>query len=208
MPIFTPVDFDPFEKEIEKISLTIEPQKEIWLSCVIGDTDANLAYNESISLDIKGNLNFPAFKRAINDLVLRHEALRSTVSPNGETLFIYKDFPVDLELEDISDLDIVEKKAHLDAFLHHELATPIDLKDGPLFKVFLHKTGKSEYFFTIIKHHIIGDGWSTGIMLEDLSKMYNAYSKGEVNSLDKAAQISDYASSQASFKLTKEYKQT
>ena len=64
------------------------------------------------------------------------------------------------------------------------------------------------WLFTIIKHHIIGDGWSTGIMLEDLGKMYNAYNNGAPVSLEPASQISDYALWQAGFKQTKEYQQT
>ncbi len=210
MPIFTPVDFDPFAetKEIEKIAPTNEPQREMWLACIIGGEEANLSYNESVSVQLKGNLDFPAFKKAVNDLVKRHEALRATISPNGETLIIYADFPVELELEDISNLSETERKKEFDAFLRREIDTPLDLNDGPLFRVFMHKTGADEHYFTIIKHHIIGDGWSTGIMLEDLSKMYNAYGKGEDIELDTPSQISDYAASQANFRLTPAYKQT
>jgi amino acid adenylation domain-containing protein len=210
MPIFTPVDFDPFleTKEIDKITPTNEPQREMWLACIIGGEEANLSYNESVSLQIKGDLDFLAFKKAVNDLVKRHEALRATISPNGETLIIYTDFPVELALEDISGLSESQKKKEFTAFLRREIDTPLDLYDGPLFRVFMHKISVSEYYFTIIKHHIIGDGWSTGIMLEDLSKMYNAYSKGKDITLDAPSQISDYAIAQANFRLTPAYKQT
>jgi amino acid adenylation domain-containing protein len=210
MHTFTPVDFDPFaeEREIEKITLTNEPQKEMWLSCIIGGQDANLSYNESASLAIKGDLDFAAFKKAVKNLVLRHEALRSTISPNGETLIIYKDFPVELELTDLSHLTGIEKTIELDAFLRREIDTPLSLYDGPLFRAFMHKTGAGDWLFTIIKHHLIGDGWSTGIMLEDLGKMYNAYKNGHDISMEAPSQISDYASWQAGFKLTDEYQQT
>jgi amino acid adenylation domain-containing protein len=209
MQVLTPVDFDPFAdgKEIEKITFTNEPQREMWLACIIGGEDANLAYNESVSLEITGDLNFLAFKKAVDNLVLRHEALRSTISPNGETLIIYKNFPVSLDIVDLSRLN-GSAKTELKANIRREINQPLDIKEGPLFKVLLHKMGDDQYVFTIIKHHIIGDGWSTGIMLEDLSKMYNAYIKGEEIVLDKASQISDYASSQAYFKLSKEYKET
>ena len=202
-----PVEFNPFAevKEIEKITLTNEPQREIWLSCVIGGNDANLSYNESVSLKINGALNFAAFKKAVDNLVLRHEALRSTISPNGETLIIYNDLPLTLELQDISGPDSQNK---FNSFLRIEMNTPLDLVEGPLLKVFLHKTGLNEHYATIVKHHIIGDGWSTGVILEDLSRMYNAYSKGEDVLLDTPAQISDYGSAQQAFKLTGAYKDT
>ncbi|RYG13766.1 MAG: non-ribosomal peptide synthetase, partial [Chitinophagaceae bacterium] len=210
MPSFVPVDFDPFGevKEIEKIIPTNEPQREIWLSCIIGGEEANLSYNESVSLEIKGDLNFAAFKKAVNDLVLRHEALRATISPNGETLIVYRDFPVDFELEDISHLSLTEQKTGLKQFVRTALDTLIDIYQGPLFKVFLHKLGSRDYFFTIVKHHAIGDGWSTGIILEDLSKMYNAYSTGKSIFLGKPAQMSDYAVAQTKFKHSSDYKKT
>lgn len=210
MPRFISVDFDPFaeSREIEKITLTNEPQREIWLSCIIGGDDANLSYNESVSLKLKGDVNFIALKKAVNNLVLRHEALRSTISPNGEVLIIYKDCPIDFSLNDISFYDEVERNAEFAAFLKKEMATPLDIQDGPLFRVFLHRTEAQEYYFTIIKHHIIGDGWSTGIMLEDLSKMYNAYVDGNEVVLESPFQLSDYAAAQAAFKGSKAYKET
>lgn len=210
MPIFTPIDFDPFAdvKEIEKIILTNEPQREIWLSCILGGEDANLSYNESVSLEIQGDLHISSFKRAVNELIRRHEALRSTISPNGETLIIYKSEPVKTGLIDLSDLAEPGKSKELQSFMRSEINTPLDLKEGPLLKVFLHKTNNQQYVFTIIKHHIIGDGWSTGIMLEDLSKLYNAYIKGEEPVLNKVYQLSDYAAEQAEFKATAEYKET
>ncbi|WP_316736908.1 non-ribosomal peptide synthetase [Pedobacter aquatilis] len=210
MPSFTPVDFDPFGevKRIEKITATNEPQREIWLSCIIGGVDANLSYNESVSLEIKGELDFDALSKAIQDLVLRHEALRSTISPNGESLIIYKDLPVDFNLVDICNLDASAQKAYLKSFVREALDNPLDLYEGPLFKVYLHKLNSTEHFFTIVKHHAIGDGWSTGVILEDLSKMYNAYSKGETLVLNRPAQISDYALAQAKFKKSADFIET
>lgn len=210
MPNFTPVDFDPFGevKIIEKITATNEPQREIWLSCIIGGEDANLSYNESVSLEITGELNFNVLSKAVNDLVLRHEALRSTISPNGESLIIYKDLPVDFSLVDISHLDDLTQKKFLKSFVREAMDSPMDLYEGPLFKVFLHRLKTKEHFLTIVKHHAIGDGWSTGIMLEDLSKMYNAYSKGETLFLNRPAQISDYALVQAKFRKSADFIKT
>src|SRR5690606_30980563 len=94
------------------------------------------------------------------------------------------------------------------SFLKKEAESILNIKEGPLFKTFLHKTGTQEFYFTLLTHHIICDGWSTGIILEDLSKLYNAHLKEEKDSLPPAAQISDYAEAQEQFKLTKEYKKT
>lgn len=210
MPQFIPIDFDPFTRddEIEKLTFTNEPQREIWLSCVIGSDDANRSYNESVSLKITGSLDVEAFKQAIAGLVQRHEALRATVSPNGENLIIYKNVPNDLPLTDLTFLDETEREKAFYCFLKKEAETVLNIKEGPLFKTFLHRTGEQEYFFTLIIHHIIGDGWSTGIILEDLSKLYNSYVKGEDDDLSPASQISDYVEAQEHFRLTDEYKKT
>jgi amino acid adenylation domain-containing protein len=210
MPDFIPVDFNPFvdDREIEKLTITNEPQREIWLACMLGEHDANLSYNESVSLKISGKLDVRSFKKAVDNLVLRHEALRATVSPNGESLIIYKQLPVGHNIEDISHLSATEQEKYFASFLKREMAVPLDIYEGPLFRVFLHILSANDFYFTIIKHHIIGDGWSTGIMLEDLSKMYNAYSNGKDIELDAASQISDYASAQIAFRSTKEYRET
>jgi len=204
------IDYNPFDEfqEIEKLCFTNEPQKEIWLSCMIGGDDANRAYNESISLKLKGVLDIPAFSKAIDQLVQRHEALRATVSPDGETLIIYKNFPCALFFEDLSSAEEEEAFKQIQDFIRREITEVFDLKEGPLFKAYLHRISQQEYYFTIINHHIIGDGWSSGIILEDLSKLYNAFSKGETLSLPPAAQISDYVDAQENFKLTDSYKKT
>lgn len=210
MPNLIPIDFNPFEegKEIEKITFTNDSQREIWLSCILGGDAANLAYNESSSLELSGTLHFEALKKSVNKVVLRHEALRSTISANGETLIIYKDLPVELNIQDISALSPNEQGKSLSSFLKQEMNTPLNLQEGPLFKTFLHKLDENKHYFTVIKHHAIGDGWSTGIILEDLSKLYNAFSNGYDIELPRSAQISDYAAEQERFKQTPAYQQT
>ncbi|MBB2148391.1 non-ribosomal peptide synthetase [Pedobacter gandavensis] len=206
--ILTPVDFDPFEetKEIEKIVFTNEPQKEIWLSCMIGGLAANLAYNESVSLELKGEIQFAHFATALLDVLDRHEALRATVSPNGESLIIYNEQDIALDFQDIS--REIDQKAMLNAFIKQEMQSPFDLQEGPLMRLFLHKLSETHYFFTIVKHHIISDGWSTGVFLEDLCTIYNANVQGKPISLSPAPQISDYAHDMMVFEQSPEYRKT
>ncbi len=128
---FTSVDFDPFGgKEIEKITTTTEPQRELWLSCVLGGEDANRAYNESVSLEFDGTFDISSFKKAIHDLILRHEALRSTLSSNGENLVIYKNLPVEINVQDISAKTDEDQKSILNKFLHDELNIAFDLHES------------------------------------------------------------------------------
>jgi len=204
---YTAIDFDPFaDREIEKIAHTTEPQKELWLSCALGGDDANLAYNESISLQFEGDFNLAAFKQATHDLVRRHEALRATLSPDGENLIIYKSLSFDVDFKDLS--EIANQHNHLKSLSRKELNTPFDLQQGPLFRFNVYKLGETTHYFTLIIHHIVGDGWSIGILLQDISKLYSAYVKGIPANLEKAPQISEYAESQLAYAKTPECEAT
>lgn len=205
---FNKVDFNPFEdsKEIEKIVLINESQQEIWLSCMLGGDAASLAYNESVSLDLKGHFNFDYFRKAFNKVVKRHEALRSAISANGENLIIYQDFPFELELQDISSDSAAEQEALLHDFVKGEMIRVFDLQEGPLFRVYVHRLSESHHYFTFVIHHLVGDGWSIGIILEDLSKLYNAYLKGIMPVLSDGPQISSYAEEQAVFIQTEAFR--
>lgn len=203
------VDFNPFEgNEIEKVIITNEPQREVWLSCVIGGDEASLAYNESVSLEFKGDFNFPAFEKAINDLIVRHEGLRAVISRNGENLIIYKECLCDIYTEDLSGADIANWQLQIKDFFHKEMEKPFDLYNGPLFRFFVHTLRDDLHYFTIIIHHLIGDGWSIGVILEDLSSLYNAHLAGEKSNLVKAEQISDYAKEQILFSKSEAYQST
>ncbi|GGI25684.1 amino acid adenylation domain-containing protein [Pedobacter mendelii] len=204
------VDFNPFEegKEIEKVIILNESQKEIWLSCIIGGDAANLAYNESVSLNLSGRFNFAAFQEAVNMVTARHEALRSTISKDGENLIVYNQVDDQIIFNDFSHIDSALIKEELKAFVQKEISIPFQLYDGPLFKLFVHKLDDETHYFTIIIHHIIGDGWSLGIILEDLSTCYNACLSGIKSTLQAPDQISTYAIEQVAFSRTKEYIQT
>lgn len=210
MPNFIPVDFDPFLEgnEIKKLLYTNEPQREIWLACAIGGQDANKSYNESVSLKLTGNLDSKALYKAVKDVVNRHEALRATISPNGENLIVYHDIPVELISKDITLLDPQSRINEFQSFLKKELNTSFHLINGPLFRFFLHKTDQNEHYFTLVIHHIISDGWSIGLILEDLSKCYNSYIRNEIPNLSPAFQLSDYVEAQENFKADKHFIET
>lgn len=201
----TAVDFNPFQegKEIDKVVYTNEPQREIWLSCVIGGDDSCLAYNESISLDLKGKFEPAFFSASLQEVINRHEALRSSVSANGEMLVIYKNMPANLTLQDIS--GDADQLSILNDFVAAQMQQLFDLENGPLFRLYLHKLNNEHYYFTLVIHHIIGDGWSIGVILEDLSKIYNARTRAEHLVLEEAPQISKYAIDQDRFLRSKDY---
>lgn len=203
---FTPIEYNPFEgKEIEKAAPATESQKEIFISTLIGEEDANRAYNESFTLLLNGDVNVFAFRQAFEDLLNRHESLRTTVSANGEKIIIYKTASVPLEEADISALEPNERQAYLQRLAEREANTPLDIINGPLFRAYLSKTDSDSYQFTFTGHHILFDGWSLGILLQDLGKLYSAYAKNTLPALPAAVQYSQYAIEQSQFSQTSDY---
>lgn len=199
------VDFDPFAGDaIEKVVPVTEPQQEIWISCVLGGEEANLAFNESISLEFTGSLVPDVLMKALQLLVDRHEALRAGFSADGMQMVIYKQKKAFIQEADISLMSRQAQTRHLDHFIRKEAATPFDLSKGPLIKFGLFKLAENKVHLHVNAHHIVCDGWSFGILLEDLSALYNSVLSS--STLPPAPdQFSSYAIEEAAFQRTAEY---
>ena len=170
---FKSVDFDPFsDGDLLLTAPSTESQKEIWLSVQIGGDDANCAYNESVILTIEGIIDVDLMKQALKDLVSRHDALRTTLSPDGSTLCIAAGSNYDFPFIDLSEYTDSERQSRLDQILNQEVTRPFDLEHGPLFQAKIIKTGAAEYKLIITGHHIILDGWSTAVVIQDLNEIY------------------------------------
>ena len=201
------VDFDPFGgPEIVRVVPVIEPQLEIWVSCIMGGEDASRSYNEAVSLNLTGTFNYDAMRFALRDLLQRHEALRSSFSADGKQICIYKELPLHIFFEDLSKQNTEEQQSYITEFSKKEAETTFDLLNGPLFRFAVLKISDQQHYLKITAHHIICDGWSLGIMLQDLSKFYSAYAKNETPHLPEANKFSQYALDQLAFSETDEYK--
>jgi hypothetical protein len=190
---FEAVDYDPFSSfELEKIVTPIEPQKEIWISCLLGGEDANRSYNESISLKFKGILNYNALLFAMGEVVARHEALRCTFSPDGKSICINKELTPELLNTDLSgETDTTQEKL-VSSYLKDNATRPFDLVNGPLIRVALFKLSYQDHLFVFTAHHIVCDGWSFGIIVEELAQIYSALLQRAQPSLPDAYPFSQY----------------
>ncbi len=205
---FQPVEFDPFAgPEIENVVPATEPQAEIWASCLIGGEEANRSYNESVSLILQGELNYPSIEKSLHDLFKRHDALRSGFSADGKQLCIFSEAKLQYNFQDISDTtDHDRQKDLIDQFLVEDAKTSFDLLTGPLFRVKLFKLAEDKHHLTLSSHHIICDGWSISIIMQDLGKLYSASLKSETAPLPAAPAFADYAVKQRAFQQSAEYK--
>ena len=204
--ILIAVDFDPFAgPSIGKVVPSTDPQKEIWVSCIMGGDEANLAYNESISLQLKGAVKEEILKDTIFELVARNEALRSSFNNDGTRMIIYAALCPPLHYQDLSSLEVAAQQMIIDDYHRKDAETVFDLLNGPLVRFALFKQSENRVLLTINKHHIISDGWSSGIILEELCGIYNA--KLANRQLPQVPlQFSDYALKALQFSATEEYK--
>jgi amino acid adenylation domain-containing protein len=162
-------------------------------------------FNLPFAFRLKGPLNIAALKRSLAEVVSRHESLR--------TRFIWlKKNPVAFVLppEDIASLLVVEdmtakkatevtrvrslqlKKASL--LGEQEAWMPFDIARAPLIRTRLLRLGAEDYVLLMTMHHIIADGWSIGVLFEEISKLYAAFTHGRLATLPKPGpQFSDVA---------------
>jgi amino acid adenylation domain-containing protein len=208
IPKLSPVEYNPFEgPEIARVAPTIDPQLEIWVSCLMGGEDANRSYNESVSLLLTGPFNRVAMQSALQDLINRHEGLRSAFSADGKQICVYRAVGLSLIWEDLSTQEERRQHAFIRHFAKKDAEKAFDVLNGPLFRMALFKLGEEKHYLTITVHHIVCDGWSLGILLQDLGKLYCAYAKKEVPDLPAAESFSQYALEQKEFSLSAEYRQ-
>ncbi|WP_266182493.1 non-ribosomal peptide synthetase [Dyella humicola] len=166
------VDYDPFAgTTLARVAPTLETQREIWLASKL-EPEASLAYNESISLRLRGALEVPALQASLQQLVDRHEALRATLSAEGEELYIAAQLMVACPLRDVSGLTATEREAEVANTLHHVVTTPFDLENGPLVRAEILQLGPQDHLLVFTAHHIICDGWSFGVIVRDLAALY------------------------------------
>ncbi|WP_298911223.1 amino acid adenylation domain-containing protein [uncultured Nostoc sp.] len=192
----TAVDFDPFaDGELLLTAPATESQKEIWASVQIGDA-ANCAYNESQSLRLRGELDVKVFQSAVEELVQRHEALRTTFSTNGNILCIVASRQIEIPIIDLSSLELQDQQEKLASILRQEVEQPFDLEHGPLFRAKIVKLQLQEHLAILTAHHIICDGWSWAVLMPDLGKLYSGLQQGIVPELEEPDHLSEYATLQ------------
>jgi amino acid adenylation domain-containing protein len=176
---------------IGKFPLT-EPQKEVWLAAQMGG-DAALAYNESLSLDLRGSFDVEVFRAAASQVIQRHPILLAHMSPDGQWQEINFETKVEMPLIKVRGGDEPEGEAELKATIDEEVSFTFDLVKGPLLRVRIIRLSEQHHVVIWTAHHIICDGWSAGLLLSELAKIYSALKQGTAPSLDVPVSFLDYA---------------
>jgi amino acid adenylation domain-containing protein len=172
------VDYDPFAgQEIQRVVPTTEPQREVWLASRLS-REASLAYNESVTCRFRGPLNVDALRASIQDLLVRHDALRATISATGEELIFAAEAAIEIPLHRIAasdDADAAGRENWLNAAKRCAVENVFDLERGPLLRTEILQLGADDHALILTAHHIVFDGWSVGIMVQELANRYAAH---------------------------------
>lgn len=169
-----------------------EAQQEIWLACQLGH-EASCAFNEATTLIFDGILDRAALEKALHTAVNHHDALRATFDLEGDTWAISEQVRVPFLCKDFSNLDEEAKGNAIQLATETEALTPFDLQKAPLVRAVLAKISETRHILFLTAHHMVADGWSFNVLIENLSDCYNAYGKGQASPLAASASFANYA---------------
>ena len=157
---------------------------------------AGAAYNMSASLWLTGPLDERALSRALNEIVRRHDILRTQFPMRGDhpVQMVAPPHETELAAIDLTAQAETERAAEATVLAAREAGLPFDLENGPLFRAKLVRLGREGAVLLLTMHHIVSDGWSIGILYKELKNLYAAYS-GQRSSLlaELPLQYADFA---------------
>jgi pristinamycin I synthase 3 and 4 len=169
-------------------------QRRLWFIDQLEGGSAE--YNMPQALRLRGELDLPALRRAIDTVVERHESLRTHFAQGGgePVQIIEPPRPVDLPMEDMSGLsEETQRKKVLDA-MRREWEQPFNLSTGPVLRMKLIKVGERDHILLRNFHHIVSDGWSQSVFNREFMLLYEAFQQGRENPLPPLSlQYADFA---------------
>ncbi|WP_193076029.1 non-ribosomal peptide synthetase [Pseudomonas sp. FME51] len=183
VPAFTRVNRD------QSLPLSYAQQRQ-WFLWQLEPEGA--AYNMSAAMRLKGRLDIEALRLSFESLIARHETLRTTFRQDGEQALqaIHSQINLVLDQETLETADETLIRSRVEA----EVAKPFDLEHGPLLRVRLMRLAEDEHVLVLTMHHIVSDGWSMPIMVDELIQLYEGYRNGQTISLPELPiQYADYA---------------
>lgn len=187
------------DKEIRRQNLSgVQPvsssQFRLW---VLNQLDpGHPVYNLHLAFRFRGPLNRQLLNKAINAIVERHEVLRTTFDfIGGEPVQVIHAFhPIHLTFIDLSGLASEDQESESLCVAFEEAKKSFDLRQGPLFRPVLIRLNDEKHVVLLTMHHIISDGWSSGILAHELAVLYDSFCAGIPSPLPHLPlQYADYA---------------
>ncbi len=180
-------------KERERLALSFAQQR-LWFLDQLQPGSA--AYNMTGALQISGRLDVDVLERSLDEILRRHEALRTTFQTlDGQPIQVIAPvMHLALPLIDLSRLSEAERDSEIKRLSQEEAGRSFDLSQGPLVRARLLRLASEEHRLLLTMHHIVTDGWSTGVLIREVAALYEAYSQGQSSPLEELeVQYADYA---------------
>ncbi len=171
-------------------------QQQLWFLCQLA-SDIPF-YNEPITIRLPGAVNITALERSINEIIKRHEILRTTFAVvNGQPVMVIQDtFNFTLPVVNLGELSETERESEALRLATLEAKQSFDLSEAPLLRGTLMQLGEADYRLFLTIHHIAIDGVSLyGLFMKELATLYSAFSLGLRSPLaELPIQFADFAS--------------
>ncbi|MBW4575168.1 MAG: amino acid adenylation domain-containing protein [Aphanothece sp. CMT-3BRIN-NPC111] len=134
-------------------------------------------YNVPTAVRLTGSLKYPLLQQTFNEIVRRHEALRTTLKMvEGQPVqIVASTLTISLPIIDLRKLPVAERDAEALRLATIEAQRPFNLSTEPLLRVTLLQLDETEHILLLNMHHIVSDGWSIGILLRELGTLYTAF---------------------------------
>jgi len=169
-------------------------QQRLWFLAQLESGPA--AYNVPLAWRITGAVNLSALQRSLDQLIARHEALRTTFPAEAghPRQVIIAPQPATLESVDLRSIEQSKRDSELERRICEQTHRPFDLADGPVMRAALFRMEDEEHIFVLVLHHIVCDGPSIATLLEELALFYAGFAKGAATHLPELpVQYADFA---------------
>ena len=153
-------------------------------------------YNIPAAVRLSGLLDVAALEKSLNEIVRRHEALRTTFTAmQGEPLQVIRPaLPLTMVLKDLRKVPESEREVELLRLAVEDAQRPFNLSQGPLIRATLLRLDQKDHVLLLTLHHIVSDGWSMGVLFRELSVLYKAFGSKESSPLPELPiQYADFA---------------
>jgi len=183
----------PRRGKIEQLPLSFAQQRLWFLDRF---EPASPAYNIAAAFRLTGSLHVAAFKGALNEIVRRHESLRTifTEVEGNPQQIILPTLVLELPVIDLGELSEAERNTEVQRFAAEEAQRLFNLSRGPLLRATLLRIGEQEWVLLLTLHHIISDEWSMEVLFRELAALYKAFSADRPSPLHELPiQYADFA---------------
>ncbi|AEG01888.1 non-ribosomal peptide synthetase [Methylomonas methanica] len=183
-------------------------QERLWFVTRLQPDDP--FYNMAGVIQIRGPLNVALLEQALNEVIQRHEILRTSFAQIDDEVrqIIHSHGEIDLRQTDLSDLLAEQQHQMLEAIQKDEARQAFDLERLPLIRTMLIKLGYEHFQLSLTLHHIIADEWSLRLLIKEVGQFYRQMQRGQpVNEPELAIQYADFAEWQRKYLQGKHYEQ-